>query len=121
MTLEEIRVGQRVRLGPIGDTNDDCEHRNGSVIVVDGRVGQVEVEFADGFVGVRSVTVSPEQLEPVQIDDPAEKSESPSRPRWWERVAETGASIPAADRAQIPRDAAENLDFYLYGWKRPGP
>jgi hypothetical protein len=63
----------------------------------------------------------------MELQGPAEESSlagavaeppSPERKRWWERVVELGASIPVEERAEIPRDAAETLDSYLYGWKK---
>jgi len=34
----------------------------------------------------------------------------------WLRLAAIGASVPAADRAQLPRDAAEKFDEYFDGF-----
>ena len=33
----------------------------------------------------------------------------------WEIAAEIGASVPDEEWAKVPRDAAKNLDHYLYG------
>ena len=33
----------------------------------------------------------------------------------WQRLAAIGASVPAEDRAQLPRDAAEKFDEYFDG------
>lgn len=45
-----------------------------------------------------------------------ELTENKAGPRpLWEVVAELGAVTPAEAWAQVPTDAAKNLDHYLYG------
>jgi hypothetical protein len=120
MTIDEVRLGQRVRVAPsstVGDAAEENGSRDGSVVAINRATGQVEVGLAGGPTCPNRLTVLPEQLEPAEEPDGA-RMEAPAQKKWWERVVETGASIPVEERAQIPRDAAENLDFYLYGWEK---
>ena len=38
-----------------------------------------------------------------------------AQPPVWERIAALTADAPPEELAKLPRDAAENLDHYLYG------
>jgi hypothetical protein len=102
---------------PGGNGADGCA-RDGSVAAINRSNGKIEVTVADGSDCPSRVTVLPEQLEPVNVRRADATLQEPLPKRWWERGAEAGARIPAEDRAQIPRDAAENLDLYPYGWEK---
>jgi len=122
MTIDEVEVGQRVRLARShsgGGDPDENGGRVGAVAAVDGTAGWVDVRIEDDPGGVGVVTVRPEELEPAEGRRSGRSGGERRAPRrWWEAVVEAGASIPPDERAQIPRDAAENLDSYLYGWEK---
>jgi len=48
------------------------------------------------------------------IEQKTEKTE-PLTPPIWERVQQRMNQVPESDMAQLPTDAAEEHDHYLYG------
>src|SRR5690242_18277158 len=108
MTIDEIRIGQRVRVAPSSTTGDSTAENgscDGSVVAINRATGQVEVEPLGHARSSELLSISPERLEP--IEESARTRTDPRRQaKWWERVVAAGASIPEEERAEIPRDAA---------------
>ncbi len=119
VTIHE-KSRRRLNAGPPPDQAEDGEpsDQNGEAAgcAGDRSPGEIEVGAAGGRVWGDTGEVSAERLDRVGADgalhSPVEV-EAPAPKKWWQRVVEAGASIPEEDRARIPRDAAENLDYYL--------
>src|SRR5215510_510549 len=111
MRIDEVTIGQRVRITPAAgqdggagaDGPDEC-----AVAGIDQAARHVKGKIADGAAHARVITVPPEQLEPA--DSASAQRDHLARKRWWERVVEAGSSIPLEERKRIPSDAPENRD-----------
>lgn len=49
------------------------------------------------------------------VEVPLFQEEVIMKPSLWERLAKLRDIVPAAERTRMPKDAAQNLDKYLYG------
>jgi len=54
----------------------------------------------------------------LTIESATEPPFDPNARPVWESIVELGASVPDAEWAKVPGDAAQNLDRYLYGTER---